>query len=100
MNFDLRSRAAAEFLGTSFLLAAVVGPRHHGRAQQKGSVPLPWRTRVSAAPQGRLQPRRLRSSGAGELRFEGRLPTCKRSLWGETLSYWLVRSYDGCHQSA
>lgn len=25
MNFDLRSRAAAEFLGTAFLLAAVVG---------------------------------------------------------------------------
>jgi hypothetical protein len=30
MKFNLRSRAAAEFLGTAFLLAAV-GLRHHGR---------------------------------------------------------------------
>ena len=40
MNFDLRSRAAAEFLGTSFLLAAVVGSGIMGERLSGGNVGL------------------------------------------------------------
>lgn len=40
MNFDLRSRAAAEFLGTSFLLAAVVGSGIMGDRLSGGNVGL------------------------------------------------------------
>src|ERR1700692_1319711 len=40
MNFDLRSRAVAEFLGTAFLLAAVVGSGIMGERLSGGNVAI------------------------------------------------------------
>jgi glycerol uptake facilitator-like aquaporin len=40
MNFDLRSRAVAEFLGTAFLLAAVVGSGIMGERLAGGNVAI------------------------------------------------------------
>jgi glycerol uptake facilitator-like aquaporin len=40
MKFNLRSRAAAEFLGTAFLLAAVVGPGIMGERLAGGNVAI------------------------------------------------------------
>src|SRR4029077_11803204 len=40
MNFTLRSRAAAEFLGTAFLLAAVVGSGIMGERLAGGNVAI------------------------------------------------------------
>ena len=40
MKFDLRSRAVAEFLGTAFLLAAVVGSGIMGERLAGGNVAM------------------------------------------------------------
>jgi glycerol uptake facilitator-like aquaporin len=40
MKFNLRSRAAAEFLGTAFLLAAVGGPGIMGERLAGGNVAI------------------------------------------------------------
>lgn len=46
MNFNLRARAVAEFLGTAFLLAAVVGSGIMGERLAGGNVPSRcWRIR-------------------------------------------------------
>jgi glycerol uptake facilitator-like aquaporin len=40
MNFNLRSRAIAEFLGTAFLLAAVVGSGIMGERLSGGNIAI------------------------------------------------------------